>query len=70
MLLLFKNTRQVIQAETVISSLGVEAVVRPVPTSITSECGMCLEVRRFDYAKSKEALENAGLMHTKAEFND
>lgn len=43
-LLLFNNTHAVIKAEHTIAQLGVQHFVKPVPSSISSQCGMCIEI--------------------------
>ena len=53
-IVLFNNVRAVIKAEKVIRNGGFACNVRPVPTTITSECGMCLEVS----AKEKDNIVN------------
>lgn len=43
-IVLFNNVRTVIKAEKLIRNKHFMCQVRPVPTTITSECGMCLEI--------------------------
>lgn len=43
-IVLFNSVRTVIKAEKIIRNGNLTCQVRPVPTSITSECGMCLEI--------------------------
>ncbi len=42
--LLLENTRAVIQAENRLKELNIPCRVMPVPRTISSECGMCLEI--------------------------
>ncbi|HDP74844.1 MAG TPA: DUF3343 domain-containing protein [Bacteroidales bacterium] len=43
-LLLFQSIHRVMQAERIISSLGISYQIVPVPKEFSSECGMCIEV--------------------------
>ena len=43
-ILLFRGVRSVISAEKLLNLDGYNIIVRPVPTSISSECGMCIEI--------------------------
>jgi len=53
-IVLFNNVRTVIKAEKIIRKVHYTCNVRPVPTTITSECGMCLEIN----AKEKDSIVN------------
>jgi Protein of unknown function (DUF3343). len=59
-ILLFPNVRMVIKAEKFLHQLGKAGMVRPVPTSISSECGMCIEIDDIDSELTAELLQNAG----------
>jgi len=59
-ILLFPNVRMVIKAEKFLHQLGKVCMVRPVPTSISSECGMCIEIGNIDPESIAELLQNAG----------
>ncbi len=59
-ILLFPNVRMVIKAEKFLAQHHVNATVRPVPTYISSECGMCLEVKEDEAEAIWEQLHNAG----------
>lgn len=52
-LALFRNTRQVILADRQCREQAICVRVIPVPTAISSECGMCLEIN----CNQKEQLE-------------
>jgi hypothetical protein len=41
---LFKSTREVINAENILQSGGIFCRIIPVPRSISSECGMGIEI--------------------------
>ncbi len=53
-IVLFNNVRTVIKAEKLIRNSHFMCQVRPVPTTITSECGMCLEIN----SQEKEGIVN------------
>lgn len=67
-LLLFKNTRAVIKAESIISSFGITPIVRPVPVNISSECGMCIEIKSFETFQCEDALKGASIFFKKVEL--
>jgi hypothetical protein len=60
-IILFRNIREVIKAENVLLENGFSVVVRPVPSSISSECGMCLAVQDNQEAGAVELLEAMSL---------
>ncbi len=45
---LFQNTRKVIQAEKLCKEAQVPLTVMPVPSNISSECGMCMLITCSD----------------------
>lgn len=47
-LVLFHNTNAVIKAEKICVENSIAYQVIPVPTHISSECGMCLEINLAD----------------------
>lgn len=60
-ILLFNNIREVIKAEKYCVKNGLEHTVMPVPTHLSSECGMCLRAD-FDNVKDIiESLKGAGI---------
>lgn len=63
-ILLFPNVRMVIKAEKFLLHLDMKAMVRPVPTNITAECGMCLEVNDYDVEAIFVQLQGAGFKAT------
>jgi selenide,water dikinase len=69
-LLLFQSTRDSIRAEQVFGRIPVACRVVPVPTSISSECGMAIRIDVADRAKAEAALKEAGIqmeVHSQAE---
>lgn len=43
-IVIFKNVRDVIQAERVVKEKGFPYQIVPVPSKYSSECGMCIEI--------------------------
>lgn len=58
---LFQNIRNVIAAESMLNANKIAVTIRPVPNSLSSECGMCIEVEASDEI-------NAMILLTKAEI--
>jgi Protein of unknown function (DUF3343). len=61
-ILLFKNVRAVIEAEKLLVAAGVSVVIRPVPTNISSECGMCIQMSSNDANKGCELLRKKDIL--------
>lgn len=53
---LFRNARAVIAAESKCRELNIEVTVRAVPESVSSECGLCLEIEEKDVNTIKQAI--------------
>lgn len=53
---IFRNARAVIAAETKCRELNIEVSVRAVPESVSSECGLCLEILKKDINTIKQAI--------------
>ena len=47
-LILFKSVHDVIRSEKLINSNGFDYQIIPVPSNISSECGMCIELKKSD----------------------
>ncbi|BDD12323.1 hypothetical protein FUAX_47550 (plasmid) [Fulvitalea axinellae] len=58
--ILFKNIRQVIKAEKYFREKQIACKVMPVPSRISSECGMCLEVNKPANEAQLENLRQVG----------
>ncbi|MEF9950658.1 MAG: putative Se/S carrier-like protein [Mucinivorans sp.] len=56
---ILKNARAVALAEETCRQQGLTVYVRAVPETISSECGLCLEIAEIDIKKLKEALPQA-----------
>ncbi|TCN64500.1 DUF3343 domain-containing protein [Acetobacteroides hydrogenigenes] len=61
-ILLFKNVRAVIEAEKLLVAAGVSVVIRPVPTNISSECGMCIQMSIEDSNKGCDLLREKEIL--------
>ncbi len=59
MLLLFQSTHDVILAEKAIRQQGIPRRVIPVPRSVSSQCGMALEIAPEDKEKVIELLDSS-----------
>jgi hypothetical protein len=55
-LLLFETTRSVIKAERLLKQQGLHPRVVPIPRSISSECGMALEVDSEELLAAQQTL--------------
>jgi hypothetical protein len=64
LIMLFSTTHDVILAERVCLRLGLVVQVVPVPRSVSSECGMALEVTARNRKKVAAAIADAGVSIT------
>jgi hypothetical protein len=58
MLVLFQSTHAVINAEKMCRQEGVQAKVIPVPRSLSSDCGMALDIATDQRERVAQLLEN------------
>jgi hypothetical protein len=65
MLFLFKSTRDVIRAEKFIRKAGLECVIIPVPRSVSSECGMCIETEQIHEKSIDLVLKDTAIITTR-----
>lgn len=56
-LLLFKNVHEVIKSEKFIKSKGFDYQIIPVPSNISSECGMCIKINETNSVEIINILE-------------
>ena len=63
-LLLFQSTRTVIKAERLCRNHGLSCKVIPVPRTISSECGMAIELHPEDREKIETLLNGGGISFT------
>jgi Putative Se/S carrier protein-like len=57
--LLMQSTSHAIRAEQVLYRAGISAKLIPVPRHLSSDCGVCLRIRRGDLERAQEALQAA-----------
>lgn len=68
LLLLFQSTRDVIKAERACNKAAIPVDVVPVPRSISSECGMALEIAATSIAAALKSIEPANIPVTVVEY--
>lgn len=55
--LLVSSTSHAVRAEKVLLDAGIACKLIPVPRRLSSDCGVCLRVRRTDREAARRALE-------------
>ncbi len=55
-ILLFENTRIVVNAEKLLSKNNITCKVLPTPLSVSQHCGMCLQISTIEIAQAKQIL--------------
>ena len=60
--ILFKNVRWVIKADKLLQQNGIVCKIIPVPTFISSECGMCIETAAKDCSAITRLLTDNGFV--------
>jgi hypothetical protein len=55
------STSYALRAEKVLGRVGIDSKLIPVPRQLSSDCGVCLRVRRTDRQATRQALEGAGV---------
>lgn len=58
---LVRSTNHALRAEKVLENVRIDCKLIPVPRQLSSDCGVCLRVRRADREVVREALEEAGV---------
>ena len=58
---LFYSTSYALRAEKVLAVNGIGCKLIPVPRHLSSDCGVCVRVRRGDSEATRQALEDAGV---------
>lgn len=58
---LFHSTSYALRAEKVLGNAGVDCKLIPVPRHLSSDCGVCVRVRRADREATRQALDEAGV---------
>ncbi len=59
--LLMSSTNHAIRAEQVLYQAGIPAKLIPVPRHLSSDCGVCIRVKRSDLQRAQQALLAAGV---------
>ncbi len=59
MIVLFKTVRDVMKADAICRTTGVETVIIPVPEKISGQCGMCLRMDKSVIIRFKEVMANS-----------
>ena len=62
-IMVFRSIHDVIKSERLIKDKGFDYQIVPVPTHISSECGMCIEVTDNRLVETKIELENNNIFH-------
>lgn len=62
-IVIFKNVRNVIQAERIIKEKGFPCQIVPVPSKYSSECGMCIEIEGQLLPEIDKELNNSELQY-------
>lgn len=62
-LVLFNSVHDVIKAEKLIKAQGYDYQIVPVPTHISSECGMCVEINEEQSLEVSSLLEKNQVKH-------
>lgn len=55
------STSYALRAEKVLEDAGIACKLIPVPRQLSSDCGVCVRVRRADREATRRALEAAGV---------
>ena len=64
MIFLFNSLSELIEAETIFMGEGRKYQIEPVPTHITSECGMCIAAHTEDAEIMSALLNGQGIEHS------
>ncbi len=62
MILIFRDTHQVLSAEKRLKGGGVPLRLIPVPRRLTSDCGLAIRIPVDQRARAREILSGAGLL--------
>ncbi|MCX8067516.1 MAG: DUF3343 domain-containing protein [Anaerolineae bacterium] len=58
---LVPSTSHAVRAEKILKAAGLECKLIPVPRHISSDCGVCVRIRREDREAALRALEAGGV---------
>ena len=59
--LLMQSTSHAIRAEQVLYRAGISAKLIPVPRHLSSDCGVCIRIKRSDLQRAQGALQAANV---------
>ncbi len=59
--ILVYSTAHALKAEKALQRAGISCKLIPVPRHISSDCGVCIRIRRADQEEALEVLESAGV---------
>jgi hypothetical protein len=59
--ILVHSTSYAIRAEKVLNTAGISSKLIPVPRQLSSDCGVCVRIKRADAQTARQALEEAGV---------
>ena len=62
-IIVFRSIHDVIKSERLIKDKGFDYQIIPVPTHISSECGMCIEVADNRLVETKIELDKYSIFH-------
>lgn len=65
-LYLFKNTRAVILAQKAINKKNFKCLIIPVPRSISSQCGMCIETKKINEVNIDKTFKELNITFNKS----
>lgn len=55
------STSYALRAEKVLARAGIDCKLMPVPRHLSSDCGVCIRVRRADREAVRQTLDEAGM---------
>lgn len=62
-IIVFRSIHDVIKSERLIKDKGFDYQIVPVPSHLSSECGMCIEMNGGTIAETKIELEKNSIFH-------
>lgn len=61
--ILVYSTTHALRIEKLLGKRGLECKLIPVPRHLSSDCGICVRLRRADLEAARAAIEQAGIEH-------
>ncbi|GAK53538.1 hypothetical protein U14_04804 [Candidatus Moduliflexus flocculans] len=59
--ILLQSTSHALRGEKILKQAGIASKLIPVPRILSSECGVCLRIRRDDQERARQAFEAVNL---------